>query len=525
MKRIILIFALAVSANLFAASPAATQAWVKYFSNTNISYRSSSFGNNDAWVDATGCVWKVSISDEFSSVYVRGRDVKPIWKDVVGPGVNTGFDGPGWYIDRAFGAPAIGGVAPIIKLSADPDVLEFVYYATVFDRNIEGQYSYSNLVHASKSVVTNMIGRIALTNDIQSVPHLDVQAFITNSPVYFADGDDSTNVPSIRMDAVNPGYTSFSFPTQPSYYLPNRFSLLELGNDYQVVAAPWLHIGRYMFAFSPTNIVFVGGPERRTLQDYLNACDPYVVGDLISAYLPTNGGGTVHGNLSVTGELSAGSLVNITNSDIRAKGFQVVNKVLDSDGLHSSNGFVTVNSATARSLMRSPRFHVNGSLEDVTYGGSPDVPDGSVKGYIDNWFANNSDMNDNPYIKLSDFLPNGNVFPLVDASVPSGSVSMYTLRPLKTLRISGFGSGGYMIGVEGSNFCACALLDFSSSPSAAYFSCYANDPVYRSNMSTPLVPTPGTPRLLVFTSRGDGVVWIHGVDYPSISISSYTGVE
>lgn len=138
------------------------------FASTGTVYRASSLGTPGHWVDATGCVWRASVGGGFNSVYVLGRDVRPVWKDFVGPGVITGFDGPGWYVDRAFGAPALGGVPPVIKLSDDPDVTELSYYACIYDRTLEDPYSYSNLVHATRAHVTNLVGRVALTNDVMS---------------------------------------------------------------------------------------------------------------------------------------------------------------------------------------------------------------------------------------------------------------------------------------------------------------------------------------------------------------------
>lgn len=216
----------------------------------------------------------------------------------------------------------------------------------------------------------------------EDVPEWPVQLITTNAPLIFADGQD-TNVTSIALQAQPTNYTSLSFLHPVSYYLPNRFSLFELGNDYQIVGSQWFQVGRYLYAQNPENIVFVGSGRHRSLQDYLDACAPETLADLLSCYVPTNGGGRIHGDLEIDGRLTAGELITITNSDIHAKGFQVVNKVLTADGLTASNGMVRLNCARFVLGFGTPRMHLEtNTLSAITYGGTWDNPEGTMQGLL-----------------------------------------------------------------------------------------------------------------------------------------------
>ena len=261
-----------------------------------------------------------------------------------------------------------------------------------------------------KSTVTNLVGRVALTNDIPPEQEWPAELVHTNTPLIFADGED-TNVTSIALRAQPENYTSLSFLSPVSYYLPNRFSLLELGHDYQIAAAQWFQVGRYLYAQNPENIVFVGGGQHRSLQDYLDACSPQTMADLLSCYIPTNGGGRIHGDLTIDGRLTAGELITITNSDIHAKGFQVVNKVLTADGLMASNGMVRLNCARFVIGFGTPRIHLEtNDLSAITYGGTWENPAGSVFSWqdskIQNYLAGNMGQPDielrNPYMRYMD---------------------------------------------------------------------------------------------------------------------------
>ena len=254
------------------------------------------------------------------------------------------------------------------------------------DCEVEGAESSTNLTFVQNGNTYNASrgGRLALNTDIAAikVPEWPVQLITTNAPLIFADGQD-TNVTSIALRAQPTNYTSLSFLHPVSYYLPNRFSLLELGNDYQIVGSQWFQIGRYLYAQNPENIVFVGSGRHRSLQDYLDACAPETLADLLSCYVPTNGGGRIHGDLEIDGRRTAGELITITNSDIHAKGFQVVNKVLTADGLTASNGMVRLNCARFVLGFGTPRMHLEtNTLSAITYGGTWDNPEGTMQGLL-----------------------------------------------------------------------------------------------------------------------------------------------
>ena len=297
----------------------------------------------------------------------------------------------------------------------------------------------------------------------------------------FADGED-TNVTSLALRAQPENYTSLSFLSPVSYYLPNRFSLLELGHDYQIAAAQWFQVGRYLYAQNPENIVFVGGNLHRSLQDYLDACSPQTMADLLSCYIPTNGGGRIHGDLTIDGRLTAGELITITNSDIHAKGFQVVNKVLTADGLMASNGMVRINCARMLIGMGTPRIHLEtNSPTAITYGGTWENPQGSVFSWqdehIQQYLAGNANQQDielqNPYVRYMDVKDGFMAWKVKDHAVNNGPLKHFTLANYRTHHFTDADVGTY--GIEftiNSNAHVRIVYDFATTPpSAVYFAC------------------------------------------------------
>ena len=274
----------------------------------------------------------------------------------------------------------------------------------------------------------------------EDVPEWPVQLITTNTPLIFADGQD-TNVTSIALQAQPTNYTSLSFLHPVSYYLPNRFSLLELGNDYQIVGSQWFQVGRYLYAQNPENIVFVGSGRHRSLQDYLDACAPETLADLLSCYVPTNGGGRIHGDLEIDGRLTAGELITITNSDIHAKGFQVVNKVLTADGLTASNGMVRLNCARFVLGFGTPRIHLEtNTLSAITYGGTWEHPVGTMQGMLQSacqdLLAGNisyqSIEDRDPYVRYNDVKKTFFDWDLKSLPVNAGPLKHFDLQTGKT---------------------------------------------------------------------------------------------
>ena len=272
------------------------------------------------------------------------------------------------------------------------------------------------------------------------VPEWPVQLITTNTPLIFADGQD-TNVASIALQAQPTNHTSLSFLHPVSYYLPNRFSLFELGNDYQIVGSQWFQVGRYLYAQNPENIVFVGSGRHRSLQDYLDACAPETLADLLSCYVPTNGGGRIHGDLEIDGRLTAGELITITNSDIHAKGFQVVDKVLTADGLTASNGMVRLNCARFVLGFGTPRIHLEtNTLSAITYGGTWDHPEGSMQellqSVVQEFLAGDpryqSIEDRDPYVRYNDVKKSFFDWDLKSLPVNAGPLKHFDLQTGKT---------------------------------------------------------------------------------------------
>ncbi len=346
---------------------------------------------------------------------------------------------------------------------------------------------------------------VAYADDL---PEWPVQLITTNAPLIFADGQD-TNVASIALQAQPTNHTSLSFLHPVSYYLPNRFSLFELGNDYQIVGSQWFQVGRYLYAQNPENIVFVGGGRHRSLQDYLDACAPETLVDLLSCYVPTNGGGRIHGDLEIDGRLTAGELITITNSDIHAKGFQVVDKVLTADGLTASNGMVRLNCARFVLGFGTPRVHVetNDLGSAVTYGGTWDRPSGNLSTYysgkIEEVLAGNANEADiekrNPYMTYGAVKRHFTGWEIKTHGVNSGPIRRYTLENYRTHYFGdeNVGSGGIELNLQ-SNAHVRIVYDFAqTAPSAVYFEWgYEGGAEVRANGTQLSSPTAGACTLI-----------------------------
>jgi hypothetical protein len=441
------------------------------FASTGAVARAATYGTPNRWTDATGCVWEVMLNvwvdHAEGNVFRGGTSIFPseVEGDMRGylyydsaAMEYVGGTGGGWYYNGSNSGGTPGAV-----FAGGPD-------ATSLDN---GRFTFGNF--------TNLVGRVALTNDIPPEQEWPAELVHTNTPLIFADGED-TNVTSIALRAQPENYTSLSFLSPVSYYLPNRFSLLELGHDYQIAAAQWFQVGRYLYAQNPENIVFVGGSQHRSLQDYLDACSPQTMADLLSCYIPTNGGGRIHGDLTIDGRLTAGELITITNSDIHAKGFQVVNKVLTADGLMASNGMVRLNCARFVIGFGTPRIHLEtNSPSAITYGGTWDHPQGSVFSWqdehIQQYLAGNVNQQDielrNPYVRYMDVKDEFMAWKIKDHAVNNGPLKHFTLANYRTHHFTDADVGTY--GIEftiNSNAHVRIIYDFATTPpSAVYFDC------------------------------------------------------
>lgn len=458
------------------------------FAATGTVARALSYGTPTRWTDATGCVWEVSAAPGTG------------YADWICSGVPDGYE--------------ILGVEPSQNREGE-------WRLDLYDDDIHGFFTFGGpaaaclvfdvlgaMVEARpKFTVTNFVGRVAYTNDISEWP---AELVHTNTPLIFVDGAD-TNVTSLALRAQPENYTSLSWMYPVSYYLPNRFSLLELGHDSQIAAAQWFQVGRYLYAQNPENIVFVGGGQHRSLQDYLDACSPQTMADLLSCYIPTNGGGRIHGDLTIDGRLTAGELITITNSDIHAKGFQVVNKVLTADGLMASNGMVRLNCARFVIGFGTPRIHLEtNDLSAITYGGTWEHPAGSVFSWqdsqIQNYLAGNIGQQDielrNPYMRYMDVKDGFMGWKLKGHTVNNGPLKHFNLDNYRMYHFTDADVGNF--GIEftiSSNAHVRIVYDFASAPpSAVYFLCGrdGNDDsaTMLSNGTELLTPTAGAKTLL-----------------------------
>lgn len=187
-------------------------------------------------------------------------------------------------------------------------------------------------------------------------------------------------------------------PPKSIHTLPvNQWRVLELGDE-KTVAKTRYHETDKLLVGSPRDLYFIDRVEidgtttnyvLKSFQSYLDALSPDAVGDLIGNYLPTNGGGTVTGevkvlgNLYVSGEVSMPNLLDVRTANIIANGFVVSNRVVKAEsGLMVSNGVCHINGAIANGTIQATRVHIMDG-GDVTFGGSPENPTAGMRGMIE----------------------------------------------------------------------------------------------------------------------------------------------
>lgn len=187
-------------------------------------------------------------------------------------------------------------------------------------------------------------------------------------------------------------------PPKSIHTLPvNQWRVLELGDE-KTVAKTRYHETDKLLVGSPRDLYFIDRVEidgtttnyvLKSFQSYLDALSPDAVGDLIGNYLPTNGGGTVTGevkvlgNLFVSGAVSMPNLVDVRTANIIANGFVVSNRVVVVEsGLMVSNGVCHINGAIANGTIQATRVHIMDG-GDVTFGGSPENPTAGMRGMIE----------------------------------------------------------------------------------------------------------------------------------------------
>jgi len=238
---------------------------------------------------------------------------------------------------------------------------------------------------------TAFIGRLALTNDIPNVS-MDVSR-TTDTSVLLNDPE----LPSARLV---PDET-------PSAYWPNRQRVLRLGDEDSVISMDRTET-KLLLVDDPAHLVFVESATvdgngntnytLKTFRQYLNAVSPDTLQETLRAYLPTEGGGSVTGNVEMVGDLlvqgkfEAPNLVRVVTADIEANGFSVSNGVLRANsGLMVSNGMCRINCARAVLGIGTPRLHMEtvDPLSHITFGGTWDQPYGNLTDAISITVQNN----------------------------------------------------------------------------------------------------------------------------------------
>ena len=322
-------------------------------------YRAETIGTRDRWTDADGNIWEVTR--------------------------NFGD----WHYDPALDP---WGEQPIARINEYTGAWELLMVDDAVESDNRDQFATHLEFHGLYStwtadrdmhVATNLVGRLALTNETLTAEETQTRLRVLND-----------TYPGMRVS-----------PPASEHVLPaNQFRALVLGDAQTVAAARYLEADRILVE-SPRDLLFVARREilpdgstnyvLKSFQDYLSAVSPDAVNDLIGAYLPTNGGGTVTGELNVEGDLrvsgvlDAPRLLRVVTTDIEARGFTVSNGVLRSaSGLVVSNGMCAVKCAKAEIGFGAPRFHVEGGVGSLTFGGSWDQPDGNLDSILDGRIRN-----------------------------------------------------------------------------------------------------------------------------------------
>ena len=193
----------------------------------------------------------------------------------------------------------------------------------------------------------------------------------------------------------------------PSAYWPNRQRVLRMGDEYSVISMDRTET-KLLLVDDPTHLVFVDSVTVdgngntnytfKTFQQFLNAVSPDTLQQTLRSYLPTEGGGSVTGNVEMVGDLlvqgkfEAPNLVRVVTADIEANGFSVSNGVLRANsGLMVSNGMCRINCARAVLGIGTPRLHMEtvDPLSHITFGGTWDQPYGNLTDAISITVQNN----------------------------------------------------------------------------------------------------------------------------------------
>ena len=164
------------------------------FAETGAVARAAAYGTPTRWTDATGCVWEVSRLLDGWDVANIGlpEDVKIEW---FGPEWVTDTDDfmylyVGWYVSSPERTPDFLGNDP----NATTLTLDWNYR--------EGAEEYFVHTIFSRPIITNLVGRVALTNDIPEAP--DMSNYATYDDVDASASNAAERVASpIRQDIAD----------------------------------------------------------------------------------------------------------------------------------------------------------------------------------------------------------------------------------------------------------------------------------------------------------------------------------
>ena len=341
-----------------------TDAAIGAFASTGAVARATVYGTPMRWTDATGCVWEVAGSWWLSPSNYTGSSE--------------------WYADRPIYLVATHVPGEWWRPSCEGDFIG-IGKGEESSTSLEwrGEDAYIDIL-ALRVIHTNLVGRVALTNDLTGAVSMDVSKTTDESKLL--------NAPSLQSARVVPN------PVQSAYW-PNRQRVLKLGDSETVVSADRAEAD-WLLVRDPSRLLFIdtvtiNGSETnytfKTFQQYLNAVSPETLQESLRGYLPIEGGGSVTGNVEITGDvlvkgtLAAPSLLRVVTADIEANGFSVSNGVLRANsGLVVSNGMCKINCARAIVGIGTPRVHIENDVvgSGITFGGTWDSPALNLNGLI-----------------------------------------------------------------------------------------------------------------------------------------------
>jgi hypothetical protein len=189
-------------------------------------------------------------------------------------------------------------------------------------------------------------------------------------------------------------------PYAQGHYTSGLFSAIEIGDYYQMLYSQRMMTGAAAYFPNLSAIRFYGDLTAneldtcKTLQDYFDEFNFENVARLLKGYIPTDGDSAINGSLRVTGTLASEGTIQITNANIIAKKFSVIDGNLTAVGMAITNGFCNLRAANIEHGLSSPIFHITTgeqpsrldyayyALKNFTFGGSWRDPVNNLYDYI-----------------------------------------------------------------------------------------------------------------------------------------------